>query len=80
MLLSQDSCSYSQVGAGRGEAMLTSLSNLVKFNSGILFNSILDVFPVQYLLFKQQEEKQTREGWNITVLCYTLPSKEIGYY
>lgn len=60
--------------------MLTSLSNLVKFNTGILFNTISDFSPVQYLLFKQQEEKQTSGGWNITVLGYTLPSEEIGYY
>lgn len=62
------------------KAMLTSLSNLVKFNAGIHFNTILGFSPVQYLLFKQQEEKQTNKGWNITVLGYTLPSEETGYY
>lgn len=60
--------------------MLTSLLILVKFHRGILFNTILDFSAVQYLLFKQQEEKQTKEGWNITVLGYALPKQEIGYY
>lgn len=60
--------------------MLTSLSNLVKFNAGVLFNTILDFSPVQYLLFTQQEEKQTSKGWNMTVLGYTLSNEEIGYY
>lgn len=39
------------------KAMLTSLLISVKFHRGILFNTILDFSPVQYLLFKQQEEK-----------------------
>lgn len=60
--------------------MLTSLSNLVNFSAGILFNNILDFFPVQYLLFKQEEEKQTSKGWNIPVLGCALPNEEIGYY
>lgn len=42
--------------------MLTSLSNLVNFSAGILFNTTLDFSAVQYLLFKRQEEKQTRKG------------------
>lgn len=60
--------------------MLTSLSGLVKFNGGSLFNTLLDSTPAQYLLFKQKEEKQTSKGWHITVLGYTLPSVEVGYH
>lgn len=60
--------------------MLTSLSNLVNFSAGILFNTTLDFSAVQYLLFKRQEEKQTRKGWNIPVLGCILPNEVIGYY
>lgn len=42
--------------------MLTSLSNLVNFSAGILFNTTLDFSPAQYLFFEQQEEKQTSKG------------------
>lgn len=60
--------------------MLTYLSNLANFSAEILFNTTLDFSPGQYLFFKQQEEKQTSKGWNITVLGCTLPNEEIGYY